>query len=148
MRLEKINKFLNCKKFAIAGVSRNEKKFGNIVYKELKKKSYNIVPVNPYLDTYEVEKCYRSIRESPPDIEAIIIVTKPEITHSVVKEAVEKGIKHIFLQRGAQNDEAVDYAEENSVNIIQKQCIIMFANPSGVHKFHRSILKLFGQYPN
>jgi hypothetical protein len=147
MKLENIYKFLNCKTFAIAGVSRNEKKFGNIVYKELKKKNYNILPVNPYMDTYNGEKCYKSIKELPSDVEALIVVTKPDITLPIVKDAIEKGIKHIFLQKGAQHSEAVEYAEENNVNIIQKQCIMMFANPSGFHKFHRSLVKFFGLFP-
>jgi uncharacterized protein len=147
MKLENVYKFLNCKKFAIVGVSRNEKKFGNIVYKELKKKNYNILPVNPFMDTYNGEKCYKSINELPPDVEALIVVTKPEITLPIVKEAIERGIKHIFLQKGAQNSEAVEYAEENNVNIIQKHCILMFANPSGFHKFHRTFVKFFGLYP-
>ena len=147
MKLENVYKFLNCKKFAIVGVSRNEKKFGNIVYKELRKKNYNILPVNPYMDTYNGEKCYKSINELPSDVEALIVVTKPDITLPIVKDAIEKGIKHIFLQKGAQHSEAVEYAEENNVNIIQKQCIMMFANPSGFHKFHRSLVKFFGLFP-
>ena len=147
MKLENIYKFLNCKKFAIVGVSRNEKKFGNVVYKELKKKEYHVVPVNPYMESYNGEKCYKSVKELPSDIEALIVVTNPEITLHVVIEAIEKGIKHIFLQRGAQNSEAIEYAEENNVNIIQKHCILMFANPSGFHKFHRTFVKIFGLYP-
>ncbi len=147
MKKEQINKFLGCKSFAIAGVSRNDKKFGNIVYKELKKKDYNIVPVNPYMDTFNGEKCYRSVKELPSDIEALIVVTKPETTLHVVKEATDKGIRHIFLQKGSQNADAVEYAEENSVNIIHKQCIMMFANPSGFHKFHMTLVKIFGLFP-
>lgn len=99
------------------------------------------------MDSFEGEKCYRSVKELPSDIEAIIVATKPDRSYSIVKEAVERGIKHIFLQKGAQNDDAVKYAEENNVNIIYKQCIFMFANPGGVHKFHASLVKLFGAYP-
>jgi uncharacterized protein len=148
MKIENINRFFNCSKFAIAGVSRGKKKFGNIIYKELKNKAYNVVPVNPNMDTFEGDICYRSIKELPTDIEAIIIATKPEVSYAIVKEAVEKGIKHIFMQRGAQNDDAIKYAQENNVNIIYKHCILMFTNPSGIHKFHTSLVKLFGLYPN
>jgi uncharacterized protein len=148
MKIEKINKFFSCNKFAIAGVSRGKKKFGNIIFKELKKKNYNIVPVNPNMDSFEGEKCYRSVKELPSDIEALFVITKPEISYSIVKEAVDKGIKHVFLQRGSQSDEAVKYAEDKGVNIIYEQCILMFANPDGFHKFHRALVKLFGFYPN
>jgi uncharacterized protein len=147
MKIEKINKFFNCNKFAIAGVSREKKKFGNAIYKELKKKEYNIVAVNPNMDTFEGEKCYRSVKELPPDIEALIVVSKPEKSYLIVKEAVEKGIRNIFLQQGAQNADTIEYAEENGINIIYKQCVLMYANPGGIHKFHSSLCKLFGVYP-
>ena len=42
-----IEKFLEPKKLAIAGVSRNPKKFGHQVYEELKKKGFEVYPVNP-----------------------------------------------------------------------------------------------------
>ena len=147
MKIERINKFFGCNKFAIAGVSRDKKKFGSLIYKELKKKEFNIVAVNPNMDTFEGEKCYRSVKELPPDIEALIVVAKPDISYSIVREAVEKGIRNIFLQQGAQNAAAINYAEENGINIIYKKCVMMFADPRGIHKFHASLCKLFGVYP-
>jgi len=147
MKIERINKFFGCNKFAIAGVSRDKKKFGSLIYKELKKKDYNIVAVNPNMDTFEGEKCYRSVKELPPDIEALIVVAKPDISYSIVREAVEKGIRNIFLQQGAQNTDTIKYAEDKGINLIYKQCVMMFAKPAGIHKFHGSICKLFGFYP-
>jgi len=41
-----------------------------------------------------------------------------------------------------------EIAEKNDITIIHKQCIMKFAEPvSGIHKFHRSISKLFGALP-
>ncbi len=145
---ERIDRFLACKKFAIAGVSRNKHKFGNTIYKELKKKNFDIVPVSPNMDSFEGEKCYRSVGDLPSDVEALIIVTKPGASLSLLKEAANKGIKNIFLQQGAQNKEIMEYADRNGVNLICKHCILMFANPSGIHKFHERISKFFGFYPN
>jgi len=144
---ERIDRFLECKKFAIAGVSRNKHKFGNTIYKELKKKNFDIVPVSPNMDSFEGEKCYRSVGDLPSDVEALIIVTKPGSSLSLLKEAANKGIKNIFLQQGAQNKEIMEYADRNGVNLICKHCILMFANPSGIHKFHERISKFFGFYP-
>ena len=144
----KIDQFLACKKFAVAGISRNKHKFGNTIYKELKKKNFDLVPVSPNMETFEGEKCYQSIGDLPSDVEALIIVTKPEVSLSLLKEAASKGINNIFLQQGAQNKEIIEYAENNGVNIICKHCILMFVNPSGIHKFHERISKFFGFYPN
>ena len=145
---DKIDRFMACKKFALAGVSRNKHKFGNTIYKELKNKNFDIVPVSPNMESFEGEKCYRSIGDLPSDVEALIIVTKPEISLSLLKEAANKGIINIFLQQGAHNKEIIEYAASNGVNLICKHCILMFANPSGIHKFHERISKFFGFYPN
>ena len=144
----KIDRFLACKKFAIAGVSRNKHKFGNTLFRELKKKNFDIVPVSPNMDSFEGERCYPSVKDLPSDVEALIIVTKPGASLSLLKEAANKGIKNIFLQQGAQNKEIMEYADHNGVNLICKHCILMFANPSGIHKFHERISKFFGFYPN
>ena len=145
---EKIDQFLACSKFAVAGVSRSKNKFGNVVFRELKKKEYNILPVNPNMESFDGEMCYRSVSDLPSDVEALIIATSPEVSLSVMREAIDKGIKNIFLQQGAQNPEAIEYAESNGANLISRQCILMFARPSGIHKFHARIARFFGFYPN
>lgn len=143
-----IEQFLACKKFAIAGVSQQKNKFGNTIYRTLKQKSYDIVPVNPILKDFEGDKCYPSVKDLPGDIDAIIISVNPDSGISVIKEAKEKGISNVFLQQGAQSDEILKYASDNGINIICKQCILMFANPAGIHKFHERLAKFFGFYPN
>jgi len=144
---EKIDRFMACKKFALAGVSRSKHKFGNTIFKELRKMNFDIVPVSPNMDSFEGEKCYRSVKDLPSDVEALVIVTKSEVSLPLLKEAANKGINNIFLQQGAHNKEIIEYAGSNGINLICKHCILMFANPSGIHKFHERISKFFGFYP-
>lgn len=148
MELSKINDFFNCKKFAIAGVSLDNKKTGNAIYRELKKQLFDVVPLNPNIKTIDGEKCYHQITELPHDVDGLIIATKPEITQVLIKEAIEIGIKHIFCQLGSVNSESIEYANNLNINIIHHECIFMFANPHGIHKFHAFCAKLFRTYPN
>lgn len=144
---EKIDRFMACRKFAVAGVSRKSYKSGSSIFRELKKKNYDIVPISPHLDSFEGEKCYRSIAELPDDIEGLILSVKPEQGLAVIQDAASRGIRQIFVQLGAHSDEIVNYAEIHGINLISKQCIFMFAQPAGIHKFHERISKLFGLYP-
>ncbi len=59
-----IQNFLQPRRFAIAGVSRNPKKFGRMVYNELKKSGYTLYPINPNLQEIEGEKCLSGRRRS------------------------------------------------------------------------------------
>jgi len=148
MELSNINDFFNCKKFAIAAVSLDTKKIGNAIYRELKKQQFDVVPLNANINDINGEKCYHQIIDLPQDIDALIIATKPVITQTLIKEAIERGIKNIFCQLGSVNKESIDYANNQNINIIHHRCVFMFANPHGIHKFHAICAKLFRTYPN
>jgi len=146
--LDQIKAFLSQKHIAIVGISRKNQKFGNAIFKELSKKGYALYPVHPELGEYEGVKCYKTIAALPDEATALAICTQPAQSAQLVKEAMDKNIRHIWLQQGAQSDEAVSFAIENKINLIQRECILMFAEPLVfIHKFHRSINKLFGAYP-
>ncbi len=99
--LKQINQFLDNQPIALVGVSRNPKKFGYTAFRELKEKGMKIIPVNPEADEIMGEKSYRNVSALPSDVRGIIIMTKKDKTASVVKEALAKGIKEIWIQQMA-----------------------------------------------
>ena len=146
--LDNTRKFMAQENIAIVGVSRNDKKFGNAIFKELGKKGYIMFPVHPEMELLQGIACYRDIASLPDEVSGLIVCTKPENTLQLVKDAAGKGIQNIWLQQGAQNDEAIIFARGKGINIIHRQCALMFAEPvTSIHNFHRSINKLFGVYP-
>ena len=147
MTKDKIDQFFSSKKYAVIGVSEDTKKFGNSLFKEMTKAGYDTTPVNPKLGEFEGKKCYASVSDLPEDIDAVLITTKPKHTIKVIKEAEEKGIKNIWLQQGAEDQDCINYLENSDINAIYKKCGIMFANPKGIHGFHAFLSKLFGTYP-
>ena len=145
---QSIEKFLTPKKIAIAGVSANTKKFGYAIFSELKQKGFDICPINPKLEELEGIKCYKSVNEIPAEYEKLFIVTPKSATDEIIKEAAVKGIKHIWVQQTSQTKETGAIAKELGVDLIQKECLFMFANPVGsIHKFHKAIWKIFGLLP-
>jgi uncharacterized protein len=145
--INQINQFIDAQPLAIVGVSRNPKKFGYTAYKELKDKGMNVVPVNPMADQIMGEKSYRNIADLPSDIQGIIIFTKKTQTASVVREARSKGIRHIWIQQMADSKEAIDELKGTDINLITGECILMHYKPNGMHKFHRTLNRLFGRFP-
>lgn len=143
-----INSFLEGRKLAIAGVSRSSKKFGHVVYKELKDKNYSVVPINPNADTIDGDPCIKSVDELPADIESILITTPTSETDKVLRKAIQKGIKNIWVQQMSETQETLKIAEEYQREIIFGKCIFMFAEPvNGFHKFHKTLVRLFGGLP-
>lgn len=144
---QSIEKFLAPKKLAIAGVSANSKKFGYAIFKELRQKGYDICPINPKINELEGVKCYSSVADIPDDYEKLFIVTPKSSTDEILKQAIEKGIKHIWIQQTANTKESSVIAKENNIELIEKECIFMFAEPTSIHKFHKNIWKIFGLLP-
>jgi hypothetical protein len=140
--------FLQPKRFAIAGVSRNPKKFGRIVYDELKKNGFTLFPVNPNIQEIEGEKCYSGIRDLPGDVKHLFIATAKKDTDAVLREAIQKGITHVWVQQMSETPDTLKIAAESNVQLISNKCIFMFVEPvSGIHKFHRCLMGFFGRLP-
>ncbi|MEI8005167.1 MAG: CoA-binding protein [Bacteroidota bacterium] len=143
-----IEAFLENRKLAIAGVSRDKKKFGYTVFSELRKKGYEVYPVNPEADLIDGQACFHSVSALPVEVKYLLVVTPAKNTLEVLKEAIAKGIDNIWIQQMSDTKEAVEYLKDKNVNLIYKQCILMWTEPvTGFHKFHRSIKRFFGALP-
>jgi len=147
-----IQEFIDNKSVALAGVSRDSKKWGSMLFKALKKKDYTIYPVNPNMEDFEGEKCYSSVTDLPIEVTNLIIATSPEATLSLVKDCANSGIKNIWMHQGAggtgaQSQEAIDFCKENKLGIVYGFCPMMFLPPVGGHKIHYWIKKLTRNLP-
>ncbi len=146
--LNEIQKFLEPRKMAIAGASRNLKKFGGVVFKELREKGFELYPINPNAEEIQGVKCYKSVDEIPKDVMHLLILTSKEETEVVALAAVKKGIKMIWIQQKSETPEVIKTIEKAGIPLIYNKCIMMFATPvKGFHGFHRFLAKSFGGYP-
>jgi predicted CoA-binding protein len=145
--LKQINQFLENQPIALVGVSRNPKKFGAAAFRELRDKGMNVIPVNPEADEIMGEKSYRNISSLPADTKGVIIMTRKEKTAAVVKEAIEKGIREIWIQQMADTREALREVEGRDINCITGECILMHYKPTSIHKFHATLKKFFRVFP-
>ena len=143
-----IEAFLAPKKLALAGASRNPKKFGHIAMKELKDRGFEIYPVHPEADEILGIKCYRTIESLPAGLNHLISMVPKPSTAAVVSEALSRGIGNIWIQQMSETPEAIALAKEKNAGLVTGTCILMHAGPvKGVHAFHRAVLKIFGRLP-
>ena len=145
--LRQIEEFLRSEPIAMAGVSRNPKKFGFAAFRELKEKGMNIIPVNPHAEEIHGSKVYHDIKSLPDEVRALIVMTGKDQTAGVIREAREKGIRQIWVQQMAESKEALKELEGSGLNFITKECILMHYKPHSIHKFHAAIRKLFRTFP-
>jgi len=143
-----IKAFLETRKLAIAGVSRDQKKLGYAVLKKLKEIGFDLYLIHPQTDTLHGEPCCHSISDLPADIGGLLIMTPKTETLGLVEDAVKKGIPNLWIQQMSETPESIEYAVSNKINLVAGQCILMFAEPvEGFHKFHRNLKKWFWMLP-
>jgi predicted CoA-binding protein len=64
-----------------------------------------------------------------------------------VSRFLSYGIKDLWVQQGAETRSAIDEFKKEEINLISKECIMMFRKPNSVHSFHRFLKKIFGELP-
>lgn len=150
--METIEDFLAQKRIAMIGVSRNPKDFSAVLFEELRKRGYEVVPVNPKAPAILGERCFARIQDVQPPVDTVLLMTRAEITDSVVSNCAEVGIRRIWMYRasgkGSVSPTAVAFCEQRGIRVIPGQCPFMFLpQTGGIHKFHGWIRKITGSYP-
>ena len=115
---QEIQDFLAQKTIAIVGLSRDEKAFSASVFRELKTKGFRILPVNPNAESLQGEKCYPRLAALPEKPGAVLVMTPPAITESVVREAAAQGVTRVWIQQGAQSPAALAACREKGLSAV------------------------------
>jgi hypothetical protein len=142
-----VDDFLAQRRLAVAGVSRDRRKFGNAAFRELKAQGYEVYPLNPARESAEDGPCWSSLADLPRPVDGLLVVTPPAQTLKLVAEAAQIGVLRIWMQQGAQSREAIALAKEKGMQVVAGECILMHAQPRGFHRFHRGLWGLLGKLP-
>ena len=113
----------SARNIAVVGLSPDESKPSNEVAKFLIERGFNVFPVYPNFDEILGRKVYRNLTQIDQDIDIAVMFRKGEFASELVKDAVKKGVKTLWLQLGITNDEAGAVARENGINFVQDKCI-------------------------
>ncbi len=123
---EQIDRFLQAKRFGVVGASTDRTKYGNRVLRCYQQKGLAVVPVNPKEREIEGLSCAASVAELPDDVTSISVITPPAVTEQVVEAAIQKGIKNVWMQPGAESPKGVERCREAGINVIADgSCILV-----------------------
>jgi predicted CoA-binding protein len=113
-----LDSFLKAKAFGVAGASVDRAKYGNKVLRTYQQRGLEVVPIHPKEATIEGLATVPNVDGLPSGIEALSIVTPPAITEQVVQAAARRGIKHVWMQPGAESPAAIAAAQAAGMNVI------------------------------
>lgn len=129
-----IRGFLNKRNvIAVVGASRDPKKYGHQVYRDLKEAGYKVYPVNPNADEILGDKCYPDLESLPTKPNVVDIVVPPKVTKEIVKTCKELGITKVWMQPGSESEGAINFCKENAIDCIHGLCIMVERRRLGEH---------------
>ena len=96
-----IDEFISSKKIAVIGMSRSEKKFGNMACKELRSKGYEVFPVHPEAVEIDGIACYPNLKSLKGKVDALWIAIPPQNVPPVLEEAAADWIKKNLAATGS-----------------------------------------------
>ena len=111
---------------ALIGASNDKNKYGNKIYRDLRNKGYNVIPINPKEEMIEGDKAYRSIEEMEilPDIANFVV--PPSIAMKIAKHIAELGIKYLWFQPGSESEELEGWLKNtDEIKYLINSCIMI-----------------------
>lgn len=111
---------------AVVGISDKPDRDSYKVARYLKQAGYEILPVNPVLESWDGQKAYKSLGEIPGDkrVDVVDVFRKPEAALPVVEEALKIHPKTVWLQEGVVNEEAANLAKSNGILVVMDKCMM------------------------
>ena len=108
-----IQEFLAAGPWAVVGASTDRTKYGNKVlrcYQQAGKAP--VYPVHPREREIEGLAAHASLAALPERPRAVSIITPSKITEAVVEECATLGIRHLWMQPGAESPRALERCRE------------------------------------
>lgn len=123
---DQIQQFLASPAFGVVGASTNRQKYGNKVLRCYLQNGRKAIPVNPNEPEIEGIPCAATIGDLPANTLSISMITPPAVTAQLVPLAIEKGIRNIWMQPGAEHPDAVELCREKGINVIADgSCVLV-----------------------
>jgi predicted CoA-binding protein len=122
---QRIRDFLAGKTIALVGATDKREKWGYKIFRHLRLKGYTVFPVNPGLAEIDGERAFPTLRDLPEKPDGVNIVIPPTATEVAVRLAHELGLPRVWLQPGAESDEAIEFCDEKGLVCIHHKCILV-----------------------
>jgi hypothetical protein len=110
---------------AVVGATDNPSKYGHVIYRDLKRKGFQVYAVNPRRERVDGDRAYPTLAALPVKPTIVNIVVPPAITQSVLKDCLALDLRNVWLQPGAESPENLEFLQEHGFNYLANACIMV-----------------------
>ncbi len=120
-----IEEFVSHRLWAVVGVSEDPNKYGHLVFATLLDSGYHMYGVNPKGGEVRGHKLYPTLADLPEKPEVVDVVVPPAVTEQIVRQCLDLGIARVWMQPGAESQEAIDFCEANGIQVVWDACAMV-----------------------
>lgn len=151
-----VQDFLSQKKIAVVGVSDRRETGANASYRKFKQGGYKVYAVNPRLQTFEGDACYRDLGSLPEKPDGVFVLANPKVTEQIVQQCIDLGIPRVWMHcmmgtrpglaagMSSVSPAAVGLARSHNITVIPGACPNQFLSPDPGHAMMRGLWGLLG----
>ncbi|PKL15179.1 MAG: CoA-binding protein [Spirochaetae bacterium HGW-Spirochaetae-6] len=122
--MNKVADFFNSASFAVVGATDRTHKWGYKIFKRMEQLGKPVFPIHPKVTAIDGVKAYPTLKDLPQKPEAVDIIVPPEAALKVLEQCKNLGITKVWLQPGAESEEAITYAENNGISLVYDDCVL------------------------
>jgi predicted CoA-binding protein len=111
---------------AVVGISDKPDRDSYRVADYLARHGYEVIPVNPVIESWNGKKAYPDLKSIPKDIkiDVVDIFRKPEAVPGIISEARELNPVVIWMQEGVVSNEGASSAKKEGMAVIMDRCMM------------------------
>ena len=115
---------MRSKTIAVVGLSNNPLRPSHGVSAYMQGQGYQIIPVNPNIDSSLGENAYASLLKVPEKIDIVNIFRRPEFVEEIVDQAIRLEVPAIWMQEDVIHEKAAEKARRAGIFVVMDRCIL------------------------
>lgn len=118
-----LNEYQN---WAVIGVTPDEEKYANRIYKKLKEKGYKTYGVTPKYDIVDGDHMYKCLKDIQQPIDVVVFVINPKFVTPYLDEMKQLNIRYAWMQPGTYDNQTIQDIQDRGLEMIQA-CVLVLS---------------------
>jgi predicted CoA-binding protein len=110
------------KNIAVVGLSEKPYRDSHAVAKFMMRQGYNVIPVNPNVESILDSKSYPNLNSIPGKVDLVDIFRNPKQVEPIIDQAIKIGAKAVWMQLGVINNDAAIKALDAGLEVVMDRC--------------------------
>ena len=108
---------------AVVGLSADWFRPSYFAAKYMQEHGYTVIPVNPRYPEVLGQKCYKSLRDIPVQVDIVDCFRKTEDIPPIAEDAIAIGARVLWQQLGVKNEAAAARARAAGLDAVTDRCV-------------------------